>query len=166
MTQTELTEGYRPGVLGAMIEAHMAYYAPHWGFGAAFEAKLAREAGAFVDRYKEGRDLIASGWQDGQFQGCIMLDGSEVDGPGLHLRWFIVAERGTGLGRRLIDRAMVHCDASGLDMCWLTTFAGLEAAASLYRGAGFTMVAESDVDQWQGGVREQRWERRKIQQDL
>ncbi len=161
-------EGYRPGILGAMIRAHMDYYAPHWGFGTAFETKLATEAGAFMDRFDPSRDLIASEWQAGQMSGCVFVDGSQVDGAGLHLRWFIVDDgaRGSGLGRRLMDRAMAHCDASGLDLCWLTTFAGLDAARKLYQQAGFVLVSESGDDQWQGGVREQMWQRYRTQQDL
>ena len=43
---------------------------------------------------------------------------------------------------------------------WLTTFAGLDAARALYERHGFRLVSESDIDQWSGGVREQRFERR------
>jgi hypothetical protein len=42
----------------------------------------------------------------------------------------------------------------------LTTFAGLGAARALYERAGFQLVDETEADQWQGGVVEQRFERR------
>ena len=155
--------GYRPGVLGAMVGLHMAYYAPHWGFGAAFEAKLAAENGAFLDRSHARRDLIASVWDGEACLGTIFVDGSGVDGPGAHLRWFIVGDRarGTGLERALMAQAMEFVDGGAHSVTWLTTFRGLEAAAHLYATHGFVPTVESDEDQWQGGVVEQRWERRR-----
>ena len=155
--------GYRPGVLGAMVGLHMAYYARHWGFGAGFEAKLAAESGAFLDRYDARRDLIASAWDGEACLGTIFVDGSGIDGPGAHLRWFIVGDRarGTGLGRALMARALEFVDDGPDRLAWLTTFRGLEAAAHLYAANGFVLTAERDEDQWQGGVIEQRWERGK-----
>ena len=158
----ELVEGYRPGLLSGLVGLHLDYYARAWGFGLAFEAKVAREAALFLEEFDAARDLMLSVWEGDRLAATIAIDGSERDGPGNHLRWFIVADaaRRHGLGRRLMVRAMGFCDASPHELTWLTTFAGLDVAAALYRTAGFTMTSEAAEDQWQGGVREQRWERR------
>lgn len=58
MTDGITFEGYRPGALAAVIGLHMAYYAPQWGFGAAFEAKLASDMGPFLARFDPSRDLF------------------------------------------------------------------------------------------------------------
>ena len=50
-------------------------------------------------------------------------------------------------------------DKSGGAACYLTTFAGLDAARHLYETAGFVLEGESDADPWGGGVREQRFRR-------
>ena len=162
MTEIEIDE-YRPGTLSGMIGLHMAYYAPTWNFGAGFEAKLAAESGTFLAAFDPSRDLIATAWQQSSLMGCIFIDGSERDGAGNHLRWFVVSDqaRGRGLGADLMQQAMAFCDASAHRSTWLTTFAGLDAAAKLYQRNGFDLVSEADMDQWQGGVREQRYQRQR-----
>lgn len=161
---------YRPGALAGLVGLHMAYYAENWGFGQAFEVKLATESAAFLRDFNPARDLFRTAWRGDKMLACIAIDGSEKDGEGNHLRWFIVSDaaRGTGLGARLITDALNFCDASPCPSTWLTTFAGLDAAAALYARVGFRLVGEQDDDQWQGGVREQRYERSRpdIQQDL
>jgi len=157
-----ITEGYAPGIVAAVVGLHMAYYAPAWGFGRAFETKVARELAAFLDRYDPSRDLIlAARNADGQVLASVSLDGATPGSKDAHLRWFIVgaAARGTGLGRALLRRALTFCDARQVTRSYLTTFAGLEAARHLYEQEGFVLVSTSAVDQWNGGVREQRFER-------
>ena len=80
-------------------------------------------------------------------------------------RWLIVADhaQGRGLGRRLLGEALAHADAAGWDGVYLTTFDGLGPARRLYEQAGFVLVSEADIDQWCGGVREQRFERRRAE---
>ena len=68
--------------------------------------------------------------------------------------------RGSGLGKTLLGRAISFCDERGYERMWLTTFAGLDAARSLYERHGFVLAGEAEIDQWSGGVREQIFERR------
>jgi len=156
-------EGYRPGVLAEVVALHMAYYAPVWNFGVAFEAKVAGELAAFLGQMTTGRDLLlcARDPQGGALSGAIAVEGPRVPDEPAHLRWFIVAEgaRGRGLGRVLLDRALAFCDGLGIESSYLTTFAGLDPARNLYEQSGFRLVATSDSDQWNGGVVEQRFER-------
>ncbi|MEM8975819.1 MAG: GNAT family N-acetyltransferase [Pseudomonadota bacterium] len=168
MTDEELAKrgiklaGYLPGALAETVRLHMEYYAPQWNFGVAFETKVASEMAEFLGRLDADRDLFLTAHNDqGDMLGSITIDAEEVDSEGAHLRWFITSDaaRGTGLGRALMSRAIQFCDQCGYDRIYLTTFAGLEAARHLYESFGFVMVSESAVDQWQGGVREQRFER-------
>lgn len=161
-----LSEGYSPGLLAGVVGLHMAYYHRHWGFGAPFEAKVAGEMAAFLTACRPGRDLLlAARAPDGHLAGSVTLagPGRARDGQdaAAHLRWFIVADsaRGRGLGRTLLGRALAFSDACGYDTCYLTTFAGLDAARHLYENFGFRLVATAPVDQWGGGVQEQRFER-------
>ncbi|KAA5607692.1 GNAT family N-acetyltransferase [Roseospira marina] len=160
-------EGYRPGLLAEIVGLHMAYYAPQWGFGAAFEAKISADMAAFLQQYQDDRDLLlAVRDRDGALVGSVVIHGphaspgGEVE-DGAHLRWFIVDDRvrGHGLGHALLEWAVRFCDARRYPLCFLNTFAGLNAARHLYESQGFTLVATSDVDQWSGGVQEQRFER-------
>ena len=67
--------------------------------------------------------------------------------------------QGRGLGAELISRALAFCDGRGYGRIWLTTFAGLDRARSLYERTGFVLTGEDEIDQWNAGVREQVFER-------
>ncbi len=153
-----LTTDYRPGALAAVVALHMRYYAPIWGFGAAFETKIAAELSEFLARHDPARDLFLSAYDgDGEMQASITIDGIEGHGEGAHLRWFIISDslRGHGIGRPLLERAVDFCRGRGYGRVTLTTFAGLEAARHLYESAGFVLTREIAEDRWQGGVTEQ-----------
>lgn len=153
-------DAYRPGALADIVGLHARYYHRHWGFGLAFETKVAAEMAEFLARRDPARDLFLASYLDGRVLGSVTLDVAGGGPMGAHLRWFIVSDeaRGTGLGGMLLSRAMAFCDAAGVS-AWLTTFAGLDAARALYERHGFTLTSESTVDQWSGGVREQLFQR-------
>lgn len=162
MTERLHFDGYRPGTVSGIIGLHMDYYAEAWEFGALFESKLARELGAFLDRYDPDRDLFLNAYSpSGELAGSITVDGLEGYGTGAHLRWFIVggAARGTGLGGRLMTRAMEFVDARDYKRTYLTTFQGLDAARALYDRHGFTLTQEEAADPWSGTVGLQRFDR-------
>ncbi len=153
-------DDYRPGCVGEIVTLHARYYAAEWGFGLPFETKVARELAAFMVRRKPDTDLFLTAYRDGRAIGSITIDSSGGGPKGAHLRWFIVdgVERGSGLGKKLIQDAMAFCKSSDITRIWLTTFAGLDAARALYEEHGFVLISESGDDQWQGGVREQLFE--------
>ncbi len=93
--------------------------------------------------------------------GSVIVDASGGGAQGAHLRWFIVSEemQGRGLGADLLGRALSFCDGHGYERIWLTTFAGLDAARTLYEKNGFVLTGETETDQWSGNVREQIFER-------
>jgi GNAT superfamily N-acetyltransferase len=159
-------DGYRPGCLADIVALHARYYARNWGFGLAFETKVASELAAFLAGMDPQRDLFLAAYEDGAVAGSIAVDVSGGGPRGAHLRWFIVSAQGCGLGKTLLERAMRFCDEQSKLTVWLTTFAGLDAARALYERHGFRLVEESDVDQWQGGVREQLFERCRPVQEL
>ena len=84
---------------------------------------------------------------------------------GLHARyyaqhWSFGLPVETKVGADLLGRALKFCDERGYARIWLTTFAGLDAARSLYERFGFALAGETESDQWSGDVREQVFERR------
>jgi ribosomal protein S18 acetylase RimI-like enzyme len=141
---------------------HAAYYARDWHFGLPFEAKVAGELAEFLSRMDSAEDQFLAAYRGDELVGSVVVDRTGGGPMGAHLRWFIVSDaaRGTGLGKRLIEAAMAHCDQRLFERVWLTTFAGLDAARALYERHGFALVSEAERDQWSGGVREQLYERR------
>lgn len=154
--------GYVPGAIGRIVELHGTYYATHWGFGAFFEARMARELADFVSRYDASRDGLWTASVDGRIEGAIAIDGTRVDDGGAHLRWFILDEgqRGRGTGRRLLHEAVAFCGRRGHRRVTLWTFSGLDAARRLYEQAGFVLSEERRGAQWGVEVTEQRFEMR------
>ena len=148
-------DGYRPGVLASIVGLHMDYYASHWNFGCRFETKVAGELAAFLNAYDPGRDLFVNAFAgDGGLLGSLTIDGRGVADGGAQLRWFIVGKRarGKGLGRRLMQRADLFVRDRAYWGVSLTTFAGLDAARTLYESFSFRLVAETADDPWSGDV--------------
>jgi GNAT superfamily N-acetyltransferase len=153
--------GYRPGALAAIVGLHAGYYARHWNFGLPFETRVGAELAEFLARHDPQRDLFLVAYLDGDAVASVIIDQSGGGSRGAHLRWFIVSEQmqGKGLGADLLGRALSFCDERGYERIWLTTFAGLDAARSLYERFGFALAGEAESDQWSGDVTEQIFER-------
>ena len=149
--------GYIPGSIGRISELHGTYYHHHWGFGRYFEAKVATELSAFLQRFDQNRDGIWLATQSGRIEGSIVIDGIHASSKGVHLRWFIVSDvlRGKGVGRKLIHDAVDFCRTKGYKTIYLWTFEGLDAARHLYEDVGFKLIMEKPGDQWGVTVNEQ-----------
>lgn len=159
----EIVEGYRPGAIGRIAEMHSRYYAREWGFGVYFEAKVARECAEFFERADDATDRAWLVLDGERVVGSLIVDGAEDHAGGnmdAHLRWFVLDDglRGQGVGGDLMARAVGFCDARGIG-CFLTTFAGLEAARALYERHGFKLTDEKAAETWGKQVREQLFER-------
>ncbi len=157
MNDIEISDRFAPGALARLIEMHALYYARDWGFGAFFEARVAREAGEFVAALPRADSRLWFAHADSRIVGSIAIDGRHAATDGAHLRWFILddSSRGAGLGGKLIDAALAFCRARGFARVHLSTFAGLDAARRLYESRGFRLAAENEADSWGVRVREQ-----------
>ncbi len=153
-------DGYRPGCLADIVGLHARYYSKNWGFSLTFETKVASELAEFLQRMDRKKDFFLTAYQNDKAIASISVDVSNGGPKGAHIRWFIVSgeARGSGLGKKLMQKAMDFCHDQNIENIWLTTFAGLDAARALYEHHGFTLTSESDADQWGGGVREQLFE--------
>ena len=143
-----------------MIELHGAYYGTHWGFGAFFETKVAKDLAEFISRYDETRDGFWLALESERVEGAIAIDGIKASDAGVHLRWFIVSDalRGSGLGRKLMETALRFCREKAYRKVYLWTFDGLRAARHLYEAMGFELVEQHEGKQWGTEVIEQRFE--------
>lgn len=162
MAKVSIASGYLPGSIGRIAELHAAYYHVEWGFGLFFEAKLATELSAFLQRYDPNRDGFWTALLDERIEGSIAIDGIHTESEGAHLRWFIVsaALRGQGAGGRLMDTAVDFCREKGYKHVYLWTFEGLDAARHLYEKAGFELVEQHEGTQWGRAVNEQKFQLR------
>ena len=160
MEGVTLKTGYQTGVIGRVTHMHATYYHANWNFGPFFEAKVASEMAAFIQRYRENRDFLGTVVRQGQIEGAIAIDGLHAEEKGAHLRWFIVSDvlRSTGAGTLLVQNAMEFCRKNRYKMVYLWTFEGLDAARHIYEKAGFRLQKEKIGEQWGTKVKEQCFE--------
>lgn len=160
MTPTEIVKDYLPGCIGRITELHGAYYHRHAGFGVYFEAKVASELSAFLQRYDPERDGIWLVLVDGKIEGSIVIDGLHGTKEGAHLRWFILSDRlrGSGVGKSLLAAAIDFCRIRRYRRMYLWTFQGLNAARHLYEKQGFRLIEQRAGMQWGSEVSEQCFE--------
>lgn len=158
-TSVEYYTGWKPGLIGNIVSSHAQYYAAEWGFGLPFETKVARESTIFFDGLSD-TDLALSAWEGDAFLGSLIIDGNDLNAKPdqSHLRWFIVADQGRGVGRSLMERAMQFVDQAKTQ-CFLTTFRGLNQARGLYEKFGFNLTTEIESVTWGATVNEQRFDR-------
>jgi DNA-binding MarR family transcriptional regulator/GNAT superfamily N-acetyltransferase len=156
-----ISAGYRPGLIGRVVEMHALFYARHAGFGAFFEGRVASGLAEFVGRLEAPCNGIWVALQNGRIVGSIAIDGEDLGNNQAHLRWFILDDgcRGQGAGRQLLQAALDFCDARGFATTRLWTFQGLEAARRLYEASGFALVHEEPGQQWGSTVTEQQFSR-------
>ncbi|MEL6947055.1 MAG: GNAT family N-acetyltransferase [Pseudomonadota bacterium] len=162
--KTEINSGFRPGSIGQIIDMHGRYYARAWDMGLAFEIGVANGLTVFAERYDAKTDLVLLGLQGERIVASLIVDANDPDGdrwiqgmPRAHLRYFIRDEsaRGGGIGSMMMKQAMDHVDAHCAGRCWLTTFAGLDAARTLYERHGFSLTHEEAGTTWARALTEQ-----------
>lgn len=155
----QVQRGYTAGLVGRITEMTAAYMQANYPFDSAFEARIARDMSEFVKRADAPENGIWYARSAERIVGSITIDGQGLGNGCGHLRWFILAEdvRGTGLGRRLLQAALEHCDRIGFRQTHLWTVKGLDAARRLYERNGFELADEYVGDQWGAAVTEQKF---------
>ena len=157
LSDVSIASGYAPGVIGDVVAAHGRYYAKHTGFGAFFEEQVASELAEFFSRFDPECDGFLAARRADALLGSIAIDARKSNSDGARLRWFIVDDscQGLGLGGRLLEAALAHCNERKYGRIYLTTFAGLDAARHLYEKHGFVLKKE---------VRDSHWGKEEIEQ--
>jgi GNAT superfamily N-acetyltransferase len=152
-----LHQGYLPGCIGRIAQLHAAFYSAAVGFGANFEAKVAKELSDFCLNYTAQRDGLWLATAGEQIEGSIAIDGAHYSERGAHLRWFITSDktRGSGVGTRLLHAALDFCATKAYSNVYLWTFDELHAARHLYEKYGFRLARSQPGSQWGTEVNEQ-----------
>ncbi|MBD1549383.1 bifunctional helix-turn-helix transcriptional regulator/GNAT family N-acetyltransferase [Roseibium aggregatum] len=158
-----IVEGYQTGMIGDISGLHGRTHGSIVGFGPAFESVVSAAMAEFMPRISKPVNNSWSVVENGRVVASITIDGEDLGNNIAHLRWFILEEhlRGLGLGRKLLDKAIEHCDRHGFDEIHLWTLKGLDAARALYERNGFKLVDEYRGDQWGKMVMEQKFLRRR-----
>ena len=139
----------RCGDLGRIVSLHGEAYDPLGGYGLRFEAYVAQTVADFVlQDDANGRIWLAE--RSGALVGCSAIVLRDNDAG--QLRWVVVdpAERGNGLGKNLVDRALDYCRDQGCRSVHLDTTDGLPVSEKMYEQLGFHITSNTIEELWDG----------------
>ena len=155
----QINEGYKPALIGSIVKLHADFYSKLVNFGAPFERKVATEMSEFIGRVESPKNQTWFAELNGEIIAGITVDGETLPETQALLRWFIVGEKakGSGVGSRLLSRAMAFCETQNFSEIHLWTFEGLDAARHLYEKYGFILVESREGNSWGNLVNEQKF---------
>jgi ribosomal protein S18 acetylase RimI-like enzyme len=165
-SEVTLRSDLRPGDIGRIVYLHGRIYSREYGYDHTFETYVAAPLSKFADS-PSPRERLWIAERGERIVGCVAIvsaapDESNVDEAVdvAQLRWFLVRpdSRGAGIGRRLLNEAVHFSKAAGYGSIVLWTVSALEAAAHLYRSAGFRKIEEKAGRPWGVDVVEEKYE--------
>jgi ribosomal protein S18 acetylase RimI-like enzyme len=149
MSEVTIRDQLRPGDLEAIVAHHRRIYGEEYGVDSRFGDFVAAACARASERgFPSERETIRIVELDGEHAGSIALS-DEGDGEAA-IRWVVLSPevRGNGLGRRLLAELLAFAEDHGYRLVWLETFSELEAAAHLYREAGFAVTDADTAPRW------------------
>jgi GNAT superfamily N-acetyltransferase len=132
----------RPGDLGWVVMEHAEVYAAEYGWGAEFEALVARIVADYADGPDPGREAAWIAEVRGRRAGCVLLVAKDAETAQLRTLLVDPAARGQHLGRRLVAECIGFARRAGYRRMMLWTNEPLAAARRIYLAAGFSLVGE------------------------
>jgi GNAT superfamily N-acetyltransferase len=131
-----------PGDLGWVVMAHGEQYAAEFGWDASFEALVARIVADYASDHQPGREAAWIAERAGRRVGCVFCVRKDDETAQLRILLVTPEGRGSGLGQRLVDRAIEFARAAGYRRMVLWTNDPLAAARRIYLDRGFRLVDE------------------------
>lgn len=146
-----------PGDLGWVVSAHAELYARERGWGAEFEAIVARIVADFAEKRDPLKERAWIATKDGVRIGSIFL--VKVDEATAKLRLLLLSPeaRGLGLGRRLVRECLAFARGAGYRKAVLWTNSSLEAARAIYAKEGFILSSREPELQFGKGTMSETW---------
>ena len=155
-----LIRTHRPGDLGWVLERHGVVYAEEYGWGAPFEAIVARVVAEFAETQDPAREACWVAELEGRRVGSVMLVRHPEREGVARLRLLLVEPeaRGLGVGRALVDACTGFARATGYRRVTLWTQSVLAAARAIYARAGYVKVSEAPQTTFGTGLIAETWE--------
>jgi len=151
---------HRPGDLGWVLERHGVLYAEEYGWGAVFEAIVARVVAEFAGEQDPAREACWVAELEGRRIGSVMLVRHPEREGVARLRLLLVepTARGLGAGRALVDVCTRFARSAGYRRVTLWTQSVLHAARAIYARAGYVKVSEAPNSAFGTGLTAETWE--------
>ncbi|GAB3154301.1 bifunctional helix-turn-helix transcriptional regulator/GNAT family N-acetyltransferase [Microbispora hainanensis] len=147
----------RAGDLGWVVHRHGALYSEEYGWGAAFEALVARIVAEYVEDQDPRREAAWIAEVRGDPVGCIFCVRKDDTTAQLRLLLVEPSARGMGIGGRLVDECLRFAAAAGYRRIVLWTRDVLVSARRIYQAAGFELVEQYPSEESGIPVTDQVW---------
>lgn len=132
-----------PGDLGWITHRHGVVYAQEYGWGAEFEALVARIVGDFGTRHDPAYERVWIAERDGRPVGSVMCVRDEAPATARLRLLFVEPDvRGLRLGERLVAAYVDFARAAGYRELVLWTTDIQATARRIYQRTGFELTAE------------------------
>lgn len=146
------------GELGVVALRHMDFYGGGQGFDMSFETSLFDVMARFLKNRMSGHGQAWVADHRGVVVGSVAID--HTDRNTARLRWLLVSPgfRRRGIGRRLIEEALLFCREKRYRKVFLLTFQKIAEARELFDSVGLYLVEEETREAWGRSFTEERWE--------
>jgi GNAT superfamily N-acetyltransferase len=145
--------------VNTVVRLHGEIYEAEYGLDPSFAADVATRLSEIRRCGWPGeREGLWIAEADGSAVGSITLD-DQGGGVGQLGHLVLTPEtRGSGTGRRLVERVLELARAAGYERLQLFTFSDLSAARRLYQSVGFVKVSGERTVRWGRGMEWERYE--------
>ena len=148
----------QPGDLGWVVMAHGEVYDQQFGWNSDFEALVAQIVADYATGHDPRRESAWIAEVGGERAGCIFLvAGDEPDVGKLRILLVTPADRGLGLGTRLVEECLTFAREAGYSAVTLWTNDVLTSARKIYQSFGFTLTEEEPHHSFGHGLVGQNW---------
>nr|WP_189178453.1 bifunctional helix-turn-helix transcriptional regulator/GNAT family N-acetyltransferase [Microbispora rosea] len=147
----------RAGDLGWVVHRHGVIYSEEYGWGASFEALVARIVADYVDNHDPRREAAWIAEVRGEPVGCVFCVRKDDTTAQLRLLLVEPSARGMGIGGRLVHECLRFASAAGYRRITLWTRDVLVSARRIYQAAGFELVEQHPGEESGIPVNDQIW---------
>ena len=153
-----LIRPHRSGDMGWVVWRHGVLYKEQYGWGEVFEGLTAEIVGQFIARLDPERERCWIAERAGRNIGCVFIVKESNTVARLRLLLVEPEARGLGIGRRLVEECVRFSREAGYGKITLWTMHVLVAARSIYRQAGFELVASEPHEGFGQGLMSETWD--------